>query len=49
MSPGTSPQRARAKRVSCDPGLSLFHRLDPEFLADHYPLHRKLQAQAPVH
>jgi hypothetical protein len=49
MSAGTSPQRARAKRVSSDPGLSLFHRLDPEFLADPYPLYRKLQAQAPVH
>src|SRR5690349_18098547 len=39
----TSAERAR------DPGLSLYHRLDPEVLADPYPLYRRLQTEDPVH
>ncbi len=31
------------------PPLSLYHLLDPEVLADPYPLYRRLQEEAPVH
>ncbi len=34
--------------TATDP-LSLFHRLDPETLADPYPLYRRLQEQDPIH
>ena len=32
-----------------DPSLSLYHLLDPDVLADPYPLYRRLQTQDPVH
>jgi cytochrome P450 len=31
------------------PALSLYHLLDPEVLADPYPLYRRLREEAPVH
>src|SRR6266403_2267002 len=31
------------------PALSLYHLLDPEVLADPYPLYRRLQTESPVH
>src|SRR5947209_9283281 len=32
-----------------DPALSLYHLLDPEVLADPYPLYRRLRTEDPVH
>jgi pimeloyl-[acyl-carrier protein] synthase len=32
-----------------DPDLSLYHRLDPEVLADPYPLYHRLRREDPVH
>jgi hypothetical protein len=32
-----------------EPALSLYHLLDPEVLADPYPLYRRLREEAPVH
>jgi cytochrome P450 len=32
-----------------DPSLSLYHLMQPEVLADPYPLYHRLQAEAPVH
>src|SRR5438132_11834853 len=32
-----------------DPPLSLYHLLDPEVLADPYPLYNRLRQQSPVH
>jgi hypothetical protein len=34
---------------SADPDLSLYHRLDPEVLADPYPLYHRLRREDPVH
>src|SRR5882762_5200024 len=31
------------------PALSLYHLLDPEVLADPYPLYRRLRTESPVH
>ena len=38
-----------ASRAEADPSLSLFHLLDPEVLADPYPLYARLRAEDPVH
>ncbi len=46
MSPGTQPT-SRAEGAS--PTLSLYHLLDPEVLADPYPLFHRLRSEAPVH
>ena len=35
--------------VSTSPPLSLYHLLDPEVLADPYPLYRRLRTEDPVH
>jgi pimeloyl-[acyl-carrier protein] synthase len=32
-----------------DPALSFYHRLDPDFLADPYPLYHRLRTEDPVH
>ena len=32
-----------------EPPLSLYHLLDPEVLADPYPLYRRLREEDPVH
>jgi cytochrome P450 len=46
MSAMPNPTSAEPAR---DPSLSLYHRLDPEVLADPYPLYRRLQTEDPVH
>jgi pimeloyl-[acyl-carrier protein] synthase len=46
MSAIPNPTSAEPAR---DPSLSLYHRLDPEVLADPYPLYRRLQTEDPVH
>jgi len=38
-----------ASRAEADPSLSLFHLLDPEVLADPYPLYARLRGEDPVH
>ena len=43
---GTEPQKGDLK---ADPSLSLYRLLDPEVLADPYPLYHRLQAEDPVH
>ena len=37
------------KTRETDPALSLYHLLDPEVLADPYPLYRRLRTEDPVH
>src|SRR5207302_5953374 len=36
-------------RSASDPGLSLYQLLDPEVLADPYPLYHRLRTEDPVH
>ncbi len=40
--------RTLARPAAADPSLSLFQLLDPEVLADPYPLYRRVRAQGPV-
>src|SRR6202035_4186159 len=44
MHTGTSSATGKA-----DPPLSLFHLLDPEILANPYPLYHRLRSEDPVH
>ncbi len=39
----------RSQASKLDPGLSLYRLLDPEVLADPYPLYHRLRAEDPVH
>jgi cytochrome P450 len=44
-----SATRIMEARGAADPSLSLYHRLDPEDLADPYPLYHRLRREDPVH
>src|SRR5688572_27067268 len=44
LSTASSPPSGKSARA-----LSLYHLLDPEVLADPYPLYRRLRDEAPVH
>ena len=35
--------------VNSDPGLSLYHLLEPDVLANPYPLYHRLRTEDPVH
>ena len=41
--------RSRISLTEAGPALSLYHLLDPEILADPYPLYRRLRSEDPVH
>ena len=40
---------SRAEATRHDPPLSLYHLLEPDVVADPYPLYHRLQAEDPVH
>src|SRR2546423_534134 len=44
----TSTERANSRTAGAS-ALSLYHLLDPEVLANPYPLFRRLRTEAPVH
>jgi cytochrome P450 len=48
MTPSTSPVSAAFRSAGAS-ALSLYHLLDPEVLANPYPLFRRLRTEAPVH
>ena len=45
----TIETQAIAPRIKADPALSLYHLLDPEVLANPYPLFQRLRTEDPVH
>jgi len=45
----TSVTRMETMSVKSEPALSLYHLLDPEVLADPYPLYHRLRTEDPVH
>jgi pimeloyl-[acyl-carrier protein] synthase len=47
--PTNSALAAESVPVKPEPVLSLYHLLDPEVLADPYPLYRRLRTEDPVH
>src|SRR6266478_2547872 len=49
MTMHTESARAKSNANIPDPTLSLFHLLDPEVLADPYPLYHRLRREDPVH
>jgi pimeloyl-[acyl-carrier protein] synthase len=44
-----SKARGSARKRAAEPVLSLYHLLDPEVLADPYPLYHRLRREDPVH
>lgn len=49
MTMHTEPARAKSNANIPDPTLSLYHLLDPEVLANPYPLYHRLRREDPVH
>lgn len=47
--PSTPDAAARGSAAADEVPLSLYHLLDPEVLADPYPLYRRLRTESPVH
>lgn len=47
--PPTSGTPGPTRRGATDPGLSLYHLLEPEVLANPYPLYHRLRQEDPVH
>jgi cytochrome P450 len=44
-----NPTESKTTRKKAEPVLSLYHLLDPEVLADPYPLYHRLRREDPVH
>src|SRR3989442_7059884 len=49
MTMHTESARAKSNANTPDPTLSLYHLLDPEVLANPYPLYHRLRTEDPVH